>query len=68
MSKKPPIESDPDHDLEQIKNFYDSVYYSGAEAEATTAGRIHKHYLRLFDRLNLNGSQQVLDVACGTGG
>ncbi len=52
-------------DLEEIREFYDEVYYSGASASTTR--RIPKHYFRLFKRLKINRGANVLDVACGTG-
>ena len=52
-------------DQDEIKEFYDSVYY--ADATADNGGRVEGHYVRLFNRLNIADGANVLDVACGTG-
>ncbi len=64
MSKKTD-DAEPEIDLEEIREFYDEVYYSGASASDT--GRIPRHYFRLFKRLKISRGADVLDVACGTG-
>jgi ubiquinone/menaquinone biosynthesis C-methylase UbiE len=50
----------PDH--EEIKSFYDSVYYKDASVEISPS----KHLHRLAGRF-VSPGQNVLDVACGTG-
>lgn len=52
-------------DVDEIKTFYDEVYY--ADAKAGNTG-LRGHYRRLFNKLGLRGGNAVLDVACGTGG
>jgi ubiquinone/menaquinone biosynthesis C-methylase UbiE len=51
-------------DIEEIKVFYDTVYH----VEAGHEPDLHRHYSRLFERLELVAGQLVLDVACGAGG
>ncbi len=58
-------DADQGIDLDEIREFYDEVYYS--EASASGASRIPRHYFRLFKRLKINRGADVLDVACGTG-
>ena len=58
-------DADQEIDLEEIREFYDDVYYSGASASA--ASQIPRHYFRLFKRLKISRGAHVLDVACGTG-
>jgi ubiquinone/menaquinone biosynthesis C-methylase UbiE len=58
-------DADQEIDLEEIREFYDEVYYS--EASASDATRIPRHYFRLFKRLGISRGANVLDVACGTG-
>ena len=53
-------------DIEEIREFYDSVYH--ADASAGEEKSMRRHYLGLFRRLQLRKDQQLLDVACGTGG
>lgn len=50
-------------DLQQIREFYDDVYYRGLNAGA----RPLRHLQRLAARLGVAAGQQVLDVACGDG-
>ena len=64
MSKKND-DADQGIDLEEIREFYDKVYYS--DASATGARRIPGHYFRLYRRLEISPDANVLDVACGTG-
>lgn len=52
-------------DVEKIKDFYDTVYH--ANAQAGTDG-LRGHYERLFQKLAIEGTADVLDVACGAGG
>jgi len=65
MVRRPPDDADQEIDLEDIREFYDTAYYSGASASGLS--RIPKHYLRLFRRLKIKPGANVLDVACGTG-
>jgi len=52
-------------DIDEIRKFYDSVYY--AEATAKRGVESRGHYRRLARRLNIRPGTEVLDVACGTG-
>jgi SAM-dependent methyltransferase len=65
MVSKRTDDADQEIDLEEIREFYDEVYYS--EAGASGASRIPRHYFRLFKRLKISRGANVLDVACGTG-
>ena len=58
-------DADQGIDLEEIREFYDEVYYSNASASG--ASRIPRHSFRLFKRLEIGRGADVLDVACGTG-
>ena len=51
--------------MEDIKRFYDEVYYADARVQGKAASR---HIRNLAERLNIQSDDQVLDVACGTGG
>ena len=66
MRSKNPEPSSLDLDVEEIKNFYDSVYY--ANAHDKKEDRIRGHYARLFKRLKIGRDARILDVACGAGG
>ena len=46
-----------------IQKFYDTVYYKDASANVN----ISKHLQKLATKIDIQGKQQVLDVACGTG-
>ena len=59
------MQDEEEIDQEEIKDFYDNVYYS--EATASSVSRVPKHYFRLFKRLKIDRGATVLDVACGTG-
>lgn len=50
-------------ELQDIRSFYDSIYYQSANPYAKTS----KHLLRLAARLAIGPDQRVLDVGCGTG-
>lgn len=56
--------SNADEGIERLRRFYDDVYYR----DAVAAGRVTAHHRRLARRLGIARDQQVLDVACGTGG
>lgn len=47
---------------EEIKSFYDTIYYKNTSAAVSTSG-----HLRRLARKFVTPGQQVLDVACGTG-
>ena len=64
MNNKKPVDSSGGRDHDELKNFYDSVYYANARAKESS---IHGHYQRLFRRLDVSQGAAVLDVACGTG-
>ncbi len=65
MVSKKNDEADQGIDLDEIRDFYDDVYYS--DASASGASRIPAHYFRLFKRLKIGRGADVLDVACGVG-
>lgn len=65
MSSTNSPEDSSDLDVEEIKAFYDTIYYADAHVQES---RIRPHYLRLLRRLALKPGDKVLDVACGTGG
>ncbi len=52
-------------DVSDIKQFYDEVYHVGADAASAEPNR---HYLRLAGKLDIRSGENILDVACGTGG
>ena len=66
VTKKNTAETSSDIDVDEIKEFYDSIYY--ADAKAKHENSINAHYNRLLDRLNITRGSKVLDVACGAGG
>ncbi len=49
--------------LDEIKHFYDSVYYADRDNKLN----LPKHYYRLIKKLGLQSGQKILDVACGSG-
>lgn len=55
--------SDSDPNLEEMKSFYDGVYY--ANADKPLQGNAHLE--RLCSKISVNASEKVLDVACGLG-
>ncbi len=52
-----------DQKLDNIKSFYDSVYYGKSDHKNLP----EKYLYRLAQRLSIQKNQQVLDVACGLG-
>jgi len=50
-------------DINEIKNFYETVYY----AKRSDNLHVARHYFRLFNKLGLKPKQKILDVACGSG-
>ncbi|MEE4292029.1 MAG: class I SAM-dependent methyltransferase [Cycloclasticus sp.] len=48
---------------QEIKEFYDSVYYK----EITHSVKVSSYQLRLAKKLGITTTDNVLDVACGTG-
>lgn len=61
MSPKSPTRPTPDHD--DVRRFYDDVYYKNAAA----APDVPAHLRRLAARLAPWGGRHLLDVACGAG-
>ena len=59
------MSDEQDLNQDEIKEFYDSVYY--ADATADNSRHVPGHYFRLCNRLNIAEGARVLDVACGTG-
>ena len=59
------LDSQQQSEVEEIKAFYDSVYYADARPAASQA--LLRHYSRLHQRMSLGASPAVLDVACGLG-
>ena len=55
--------SNPDPDLDDMKSFYDGVYY--ADANKPLQGNAHLEGLRR--RIGVTAGDSVLDVACGLG-
>jgi len=53
-------DADQGIDLDEIREFYDEVYYS--EASAAGASRIPRHYFRLFKRLKINENCSISGV------
>ena len=47
----------------KIKQFYDNIYYKGANTKNTPS----RHHLQLAEKLQVKNSSYVLDVACGLG-
>lgn len=54
---------DTESSLNEIRTFYDSVYYQSADAKVYTTS----HLRSLARKLGVKPDQQVLDIACGTG-
>lgn len=52
-------------EVDEIRTFYDSVYYADARPAASPA--LLRHYSRLHQRMGLGSGSAVLDVACGLG-
>jgi len=59
-----PDRAAPTIEHEQIREFYDSVYYRDADKMPP----VPRHLRRLAKKLGPWTSQRLLDVACGTGG
>lgn len=59
-------QSTTDLDIEEIKSFYDSVYYADGNLGEPQA--VIRHYEGLARRIGLEAGMEVLDVACGAGG
>ena len=55
--------SDSDPNLEEMKSFYDGVYY--ANADKPLQGDAHLE--RLCRKIHVGDGEKVLDVACGLG-
>ena len=55
--------SNSDPDLEEMKSFYDGVYY--ADADKPLQGNAHLE--RLCSKIQVTAGEKVLDVACGLG-
>lgn len=55
--------SDPDPDLEEMKSFYDDVYY----ADTNKALQGSAHLRNLAAKTGIRSDDAVLDVACGLG-
>ena len=56
-------ESDSEHRVDEIRAFYDTVYYRDAQPPVVTT----RHLRQLARRIGVKPGQQVLDVACGVG-
>lgn len=54
---------DKNLDEQEIKEFYDNVYYKNIVSNKI----VSRYHLKLASRLNVADSISVLDVACGTG-
>lgn len=54
---------DRDAEIENIRHFYNTVYYKNASKDES----ISTHYRRLAERIGIVANEQVLDVACGLG-
>ena len=50
-------------EIEEIKSFYNNVYYANKSSEL----RLSRHYFRLLEKLGLQPGQKILDVTCGSG-
>ena len=51
--------------FENIKQFYNNIYYKDKNANHTN--KPHAHLRKLAKKLGINDQSRVLDVACGTG-
>jgi ubiquinone/menaquinone biosynthesis C-methylase UbiE len=49
--------------LDEIRGFYDSIYYKDKPGDKSA----NRHLLKLAERLGICEGTEVLDVACGTG-
>lgn len=50
-------------EIDKIRDFYDKVYYKGAQNTVHPS----RHLVKLAGRLNINFGEEILDVACGKG-
>lgn len=57
------MENKESEQLEEIRSFYDSVYYRSEKPDVT----VSHHLRRLAKKIGVQKDQQVLDVACGAG-
>ncbi|MGI9271542.1 MAG: class I SAM-dependent methyltransferase [Woeseiaceae bacterium] len=55
--------SEPDSELEDMKSFYDDVYYANANKPLQGS----THLLNLADKIDVAAEDRVLDIACGLG-
>lgn len=55
--------SNRDNELDQMRSFYDDVYYANANKPLQGS----KHLQRLASRIGVSGGDRVLDIACGLG-
>ncbi len=56
-------ENDEQETHENIRQFYDDVYYESVQEKVTVSRHLHK----LAAKLHISQGQTVLDIACGTG-
>ena len=59
------LDNQKKEEVEEIRAFYDSVYYADAKPSASRS--LLRHYARLHQRMGLRDGSAVLDVACGLG-
>lgn len=57
-------ETQQNSDVEEIRSFYENIYYSSADV----GGQPDNYHVRLARRLGVAPGHKVLDVACGLGG
>lgn len=56
--------SNQEKNFQTSQKFYDEVYYKNLDTDRL----INRHYRNLAKRLQISRNDQVLDIACGTGG
>lgn len=66
MTRRKTTDSPSELNVEEIRDFYDSVYY--ADTHSGDERIMRGHYLRLLQKLQVDKGSRVLDVACGAGG